>query len=97
MISKKKANSMLIDGEARLEGSTHDDKGQKLAVLSVYKTMRTIHCWPTQAMEIILDLRDDGYDDKQIADALCDGEYISHELADYQQKVIEDAYAIVTA
>ena len=94
IISKITANRLLIAGDAKLEGTVKENDGSRYAILTNTKDHRTDHSRITRAMEIVLDLRDAGYDDEQIADALCDGEYIKKELAGYKQAEIEDAYAI---
>lgn len=50
-----------------------------------------------KAQSLISDLKEDGFDHKQIADILCDGEALENlEAEGIGQVVIEEAYALVS-
>jgi len=49
-----------------------------------------------KARDIIEDLRAQGYDDKQIMDAMCDGEYLA-KRPDITQDLAEEVYDIMVA
>jgi hypothetical protein len=49
----------------------------------------------SKATELIESIRADGYDDKAIAAALCDGAYLETLGGEYTQDDIEEAYSLV--
>ena len=49
----------------------------------------------SKATELVESIRAEGYDDRAIADALCDGAYLETLGGEYTQEDIEEAYSIV--